>query len=248
MLSRWVGELANRPTKLFCSNLSTIGVKFSASSPALKSVYYRAVRKLLDCMVPNAQQAQILQEGGVCGLRLESTATINAELCSRFIPSVAEATYSQFAALQREDGLLPYKITAEGAVFKQIQLVHPGQNAWNHYALHRNQTAPSFLPQMYVALSRYDNWLSQYRNTRGTGCVEAFCAFDTGHDLSPRFWHVPDTPHLNDPALVNPDSPILPFLAPDLTASVYCSRKYLGQMARELGLQGDQWREKAEHR
>lgn len=244
-----VGELGKPSDEAILQQFIDSGVKFSASSPVLESVYYRAVRKLLDCIVPNAQQAPILQEGGVyLGCWLESTGTINAELCSRFIPSVAEATYSQFAALQREDGLVPYKITAEGAVFKQIQLVTPpARSAWNHYALHRNQTAPSFLPQMYEALSRYDNWLSQYRNTRGKGCVEAFCAFDTGHDLSPRFWHVPDTPHLNDPALVNPDSPILPFLAPDLTASVYCSRKYLGQMARELGLSDDQWREKAEH-
>lgn len=121
----------------------------------------------------------------------------------------------------------------------------PARSMWNYYALHRNRVDADFLPRAYEALSRYDDWLAKHRDTRGTGCVEAFCAFDTGHDLSPRFWHVPDTPHRDDPSLVNPDSPLAPFLAPDLTASVYCSRRYLALMARELGLPHEQWEDKA---
>jgi len=183
------------------------------------------------------------------GCWLESTGTINAELLSRFIPSVSEATYLSFADHQRDDRLFPYKITERGPVFRQIQLVTPlARSVWNHYCLHGRDE--SFLRKMYTAMTRYDQWLATYRNTRGTGCVEAFSTFDTGHDLSPRFWHVPDTPHLNDPAAYNPDSPILPFLAPDLTANVYCQRMYLARMAEELGNDSqpaDQviWRDKA---
>jgi hypothetical protein len=65
--------------------------------------------------------------------------------------------------------------------------------------------------------------------------VEAFGAYDTGHDLSPRFWHTPNTSFLEDARQCDPDSPVLPFVAPDLTASVACSRTYLAKMARELG-------------
>ena len=76
--------------------------------------------------------------------------------------------------------------------------------------------------------------------------MEAFSTFDTGHDLSPRFWHVPDTPYRNDAAAFHPDSPVLPFLAPDLTANIYCQRMYLARIAEELGESGADWRAKAE--
>lgn len=162
-VAQQVGVLGKPSDEAILQQFIESGVKFSASSPVLTKVYYRAVRKLLDCIVPNAQQAPILQEGGVyLGCWLESTGTINAELCSRFIPSVAEATYSQFAALQREDGLLPYKITAEGAVFKQIQLVTPpARSVWNHYSLHGDKTASTFYRRcMRRCLDMMTGWYS----------------------------------------------------------------------------------------
>lgn len=222
------------------------GVKFAASSEKLESVYYAALRRLLDCIVPTFGRGPILHEGGVyLGCWLESTGTINAELLSRFVPSVSRATYECFADLQREDGLMPYKITEKGQVFRQIQLVTPlARSVWNLYSL--NGRPKDFLRKMSAAMERYDRWLAEWRNTRGSGCVEAFCTFDTGHDLSPRFWHIPDTPHLGDPKQYDPASPLLPFLAPDLTANVYCQRLYLARMAEELGGSGDEWRRKAE--
>ncbi|MFC4809956.1 MGH1-like glycoside hydrolase domain-containing protein [Paenibacillus sp. GCM10023250] len=222
------------------------GIRFAASEGRLEDVYYRALRTLFDCIVPLAGEAPTLQEGGVyLGCWLESTGTINAELLSRFLPRVSEATYRSFAAHQREDGLLPYKITEQGPAFRQIQLVTPlARSVWNHYMLHGRDRA--FLARMYPAMARYDGWLAANRDTRGTGCVEAFGAYDTGHDLSPRFWHVPDAPHLGDASRCDPDSPVLPFLAPDLTANVYCQRLYLARMAEELGESGEAWRAKAQ--
>lgn len=214
------------------------GVRFAASGGRLETAYYTALEKLLTCIVPMNGSDPILQEGGIyLGCWLESTGTINAELLSRLIPSVSETTYLAFADQQREDGLLPYKLTENGPSFRQIQLVTPlARCVWNHYELHGRDL--SFLKTMYQAMSRYDDWIARYRNTRGTGCVEAFSTFDTGHDLSPRFWHVPDTPYRNDAAAFHPDSPVLPFLAPDLTANIYCQRMYLARMAEELGESG----------
>ncbi|MBU5347710.1 MGH1-like glycoside hydrolase domain-containing protein [Paenibacillus lautus] len=224
----------------------TTGVRFAASGGRLEATYYNALEKLLACIMPMNGTDPILQEGGIyLGCWLESTGTINAELLSRLIPSVSETTYLAFADQQREDGLLPYKLTEKGPSFRQIQLVTPlARCVWNHYELHGRGL--SFLKTMYQAMSRYDDWIARYRNTRGTGCVEAFSTFDTGHDLSPRFWHVPDTPYRNDAAAFHPDSPVLPFLAPDLTANIYCQRMYLARMAEELGESGADWRTKAE--
>lgn len=222
------------------------GVKFAASSDKLEGVYYEALRKLLDCVVPTGGEEPILHEGGIyLGCWLESTGTINAELLSRFMPSVSQSTYELFADYQREDGLMPYKLTEAGPSYRQIQLVTPlARSVWNHYQL--NGQDKTFLRKMYTAMQKYDEWLLTYRNTRGTNGVEAFCTFDTGHDLSPRFWHVPDTPHGNDARTCNPDSPILPFVATDLTANVYCQRLYLARIAEELEESGEPWREKAE--
>ncbi|MBD2870858.1 MGH1-like glycoside hydrolase domain-containing protein [Paenibacillus arenilitoris] len=222
------------------------GVRFAAGSGKLERVYYAAARTLLDCIAPTGGEERILQEGGIyLGCWLESTGTINAELLSRFMPRVSEATYRSFAAHQREDGLLPYKLTGNGPAYRQIQLVTPlARSVWHYYRLQRADKR--FLRTMYAAMAHYDEWLAAYRDTRGTGCVEAFGTFDTGHDLSPRFWHAPDTPHGGDAGQVNPDSPILPFLAPDLTANVYCQRLYLARIAEELGEPGEPWRAKAE--
>jgi hypothetical protein len=249
-----VGELKKTSDAAVLAEWKRSGVRFAASSERFEGVYDSALRKLLDCIVPTGDGSSngewskkpILYEGGIyLGCWLESTGTINAELLSRFIPSVSEASYECFADFQREDGQLPYKITEHGAAYRQIQMVTPlARSVWNHYLL--NGRNKEFLRKMYNAMSRFDEWLSSYRNTRGSGCVEAFCTFDTGHDLSPRFWHVPDTPHGDDARHYNPDSPILPFLAPDLTANVYCQRQYLQRMAEELGESGTDWSAKAE--
>ncbi|XID93049.1 hypothetical protein ACF3MZ_00470 [Paenibacillaceae bacterium WGS1546] len=242
---RQADRLKLESSRAVLTEFARSGVKFAASSGTLENAYYSAVYKLPDCVSREPDGSLALQEGGVYkGCWLESTGTINAEVLSRFVPSVSQATLEQFADLQREDGLLPYKIVEGRPVFRQIQLVSPpARSVWNHYLL--NGKERNFLGKMYAALSRYDEWLEKFRDTRGTGCVEAFCAFDTGHDLSPRFWHVADTPHRGDPARVDPDSPLVPFLAPDLTASVYCSRKYLARMAEELGVSAS-WDDRAE--
>ena len=223
-------------------------VFFTAQATKLSSVYEHAVASLLACIKPTATERPILHEGGIYyGCWLESTGTINNELLSRFLPEVAEETYLGFAIFQREDGMLPYKITMDGPSYRQIQLVTPlARCVWHHYQL--NETSEGFLSTMYDAMVKYDHWLMTYRNTRQTGCIEAFSAFDTGHDLSPRFWHVADTPHQNDATKYNPHSPILPFLAPDLTANVYCQRKYLASIAEELGKHEEAaaWKVKAE--
>jgi hypothetical protein len=53
---------------------------------------------------------------------------------------------------------------------------------------------------------------------------------------------------MDDPKQYDPHSPVLPLLAPDLTASVYCGREYLARMANELGLEDEAiaWKMKAD--
>ena len=222
------------------------GVAFASSDPALEAQYYRAVRELFSCIRPTGDFGAILNEGGVySGCWLESTGTISAETLSRFLPAVAERTFLGFARAQREDGLFPYKLTEAGPVFNQIQLVSPlARSVWTHHRI--NGRDVGFLTEMYASMARYDAWIAGNRDTRQTGAVEAFCCYDTGHDLSARFWHVPDTPHHNDPAASDPDNPLLPYIAPDLTANIACQRKYLGTIAEALGEAGNAWADLAQ--
>ncbi|WP_054705901.1 hypothetical protein [Bacillus sp. JCM 19041] len=216
-------------------------VHFVSTNRKLEKMATLAFSQLNDCLEENEDGRHVLLEGGIYrGTWLESTGTINAEIVSRFFPDVAEATFELFAKHQRNDGLMPYKWTTAGPAYRQIQLVSPlARSVWNHYLL--NGRNKDFLQRMYSAMSGYDKWLASNRDTRKTGCVEAFSTFDTGHDSSPRFWHAPDVPHREDASLCHPDSPILPFLAPDLTANVYCQRTYLSLVADELGVKENNW-------
>jgi hypothetical protein len=220
------------------------GVGFVCDGQALQRVYNRAARDLMACVAPAPSGSLMFIEGAMfIGCWLESTGTISAETLSRFRPDLAQTTMEQFAVFQRDDGLIPYKVTAQGPAYRQIQMVTPlARSVWRHHSLRPDS---AFLARMYAAMARNDAWLAKRRDTRGTGCVEAFCTFDTGHDESPRFWHVPDTCYGDDPARYDPDSPILPFLAPDLTANAYCQRKYLARIAREVGEDDAPWLAKA---
>jgi hypothetical protein len=220
------------------------GVRFAAVGGPLEQRWAQAVSELEQCVRPLLGGEPVLNEGGVYhGSWIESTGTINAELLSRFAPEVTRATHLLFAEHQRDDGMIPYKVTDAGPAFSQIQIVTPlARSVWNHYLLAGRDRA--YLQSMYTAMVRYDEWLASYRDTRGTGGVEAFCTFDTGHDLSPRFWFVADRGYRGDARQFDPASPTLPFVAPDLTANVACQRAYLALIAEELGDESQPWRDK----
>lgn len=230
------------------TGLRETGVGFAALGGGLEDRWHQALTELAAAIAPVGGDPILLEGGPYRGCWLESTATIGAEVLGRFAPGVTRATHLALAAAQRSDGLLPYKLTADGPAFTQIQTVTPlARSVWNHYLASGPAGARDreYLGLMHAAMARNDAWLAAHRDTRGTGGVEAFCTFDTGHDLSPRFWHVPDRCHHGDAARFDPEIPGLPFVAPDLTASVACQREYLALIAAELGLDPAPWRAKA---
>ncbi len=211
----------------------------------LEDAWRQAVAELELCIRPTAPGTEpILHEGGPYpGAWVESTASISTEVLGRFRPEVSRATHLALAAHQRDDGLLPYKVTSAGPGFAQIQMVTPlARSVWRHYERTRDR---EYLATMYAALSRHDAWLAEHRDTRGTGGVEAFCTYDAGHDRSPRFWGVPNQTPAGDPARYDAHAGGLPYLAPDLTANVACQRSYLARMAAELGDDPAVWEARA---
>ncbi len=159
---------------------------------------------------------------------------------------VAENTHSAFFALQRQDGQLPANIKANEVGWESIQMVVPiAATAWELSKINQQQR---FLEEAYQAAARWDNWLCRYRNTRGTGLVEAFCTYDTGQDRSPRWAGVANACPDNDAKKCPPDKSV-PRLCPDLSATTFGARVALSAMASALGKKADaqQWTDKAEH-
>ncbi|PRZ16759.1 MGH1-like glycoside hydrolase domain-containing protein [Nesterenkonia sandarakina] len=236
-------------TGVLAGQLGSSGVGFAALGGPLEDRWHQALTELEQCIRPLGDSMPVLNEGGVyAGSWIESTGTINTEVLSRLAPRTAKETFALFARHQRGDGLIPYKVTADGPGFSQIQIVTPlARSVWNHYELHRGteDADHGWLRLMYQAMVRYDAWLATNRDTRGTGCVEAFCTFDTGHDLSPRFWFAPERCLHGDAAQCDPEAALVPYLAPDLTANVACQRRYLAKIAGELGEDADSWEDKA---
>ncbi|HEY4357802.1 MAG TPA: alpha-L-rhamnosidase [Acidobacteriaceae bacterium] len=156
-----------------------------------------------------------------------------ADLPSPF--AVARANHMAFFALQREDGQLPASIKLSEAGFGQIQMVVPiAATAWELAQITRDS---ELLETAYTACSRWDAWLRRYRDTRGTGLVEGFCTYDTGHDNSPRWKGVSNRCPEADARKFAPNEGV-PRLCPDLSATVYGGRIALAAMAQALGKKG----------
>jgi len=105
----------------------------------------------------------------------------------------------------------------------------------------------AFLKEAYAACAQWDDWLVRYRNTRGTGLCEAFCEYDTGHDNSPRWAGLPHACPNSDARICAPVGG-LPYLAPDLSATLYGGRVALAKMATKLGRKDEaaKWSKRAE--
>ncbi|MGF6823103.1 hypothetical protein M2317_002014 [Microbacterium sp. ZKA21] len=226
--------------------IDAAGIRFAAVGGPLEERWHAALTELAACVAPGPDGRDVLREGGgYSGTWIESTGSISADVVRRWAPEIATRTLAAFAEHQREDGLLPYKITADGPAFSQIQIVTPfARVVWRHYLATGRDRA--FLRTMYDAMVRNDEWLARHRDTRGTGAVEAFCTYDTGHDLSPRFWFAPERAYRSDALHCDPDSATLPYIAPDLTANVACQRAYLARISEELGEEGEPWLAAAE--
>jgi len=161
----------------------------------------------------------------------------------KFRPDVARDSHLTFFELQRADGQLPANNKVTETSFGQIQMVVPiAATAWE---VARATNDSELLERAYVACGNWDMWLRRHRDTRGTGLIEGFCTYDTGHDNSPRWAGLPDQCPNKD-AKKHHDVATLPRLCPDLSATMVGARRAMAEMARALGRDGDRWEEQAE--
>jgi len=185
----------------------------------------------------------LIEGGNYPGVWLEC-APLEGLVYSTISQQLATSNHRIFFDFQREDGYLPCYVWRNKIGTGQIQMVVP--IAATAYELYERTRDRDFLSRAYTSCSRWDAWLVRYRNTRATGLCEAFCEYDTGHDNSPR-WRGKPKECPNADARICPRIEGLPYLAPDLSASLYGGRVALARMARELGNPAEEarWQERA---
>jgi hypothetical protein len=235
---RPTGAAHSRPawaTPSFQTDLSALQAKYNAAVEGLKKNQRPVFRHPSAVLIEGATYSGVwLESGPQEGL-----------LYAPFDPAIAVSNHRVFFDLQRGDGYLPCCVRFDRMESSQIQTVVP--IAATALEVAERLQDEDLLNQAYHACSAWDGWLMRYRNTRGTGLCEAFCGFDTGEDKSARFkglpWKCPE-----DDARLCPRAGKLPYLAPDLSATVYGGRLALASMARRLGKQteAEQWHAKAE--
>lgn len=224
-----------------------MGVTFQTNNRKLQSKYEAALAGLKRNTIRlYGYDEPVLIEGGhYQGIWLEC-GPMESAIYGLYAPEVALASHRIFFHHQRDDGYIPLRVTKTMANYSQVQTVVPiASTALEVYKLTGDEV---FLTEAYEASLRYDEWLVKYRNTRGTGLVEAFCEWDTGHDNSPRFKGVPRKCPDNDARLC-PEEGDVPYLAPDLSATLYGGRLSLAEMAELQGMpsEAEEWRVKAEN-
>lgn len=237
----------------------TRGAWAQAAGPDWRKTWDAALSTLADNvrLVPHFDRP-VLYEGSVyrgtwqeCGPH-ESLAY--AEL-AEFVPpaegkpsplEVAKNTHRVFFSQQRDDGQLPASVKVSRTDWAMVQMVVPiAATAWEVAQKSRDE---AFLAEAYGACSRWDAWLRRFRDTRGTGLVEAFCTWDTGQDNSPRWQGVSDGCPDGD-AKKWPSGQSVPRLCPDLSATAFGARVALSAMATALGKKTEarKWTDDAEH-
>jgi len=195
-------------------------------------------------VLPNYNKPVLIEGADYAGIWQEC-GPLEALVYRPFRADVARNSHATFFALQHEDGQLPACNKRSEIGYGQIQMVVPiAATAWE---LARITGDDELLYTAYQSCSRWDAWLLRYRNTRGTGLVEGFCTYDTGHDNSPRWAGMPNRCPEKD-ARICPPVAGLPRLCPDLSATVFGARVALAAMAKALGKDADaaRWTESAE--
>ena len=220
--------------------------EFHTANARWQAAYDRALAILAANVrvLPRYNKPVLIEGANYAGIWMEC-GPHEALVYRKFRPDVARNSHFTFFELQRPDGQFPANNKVSEAGFGQIQMVVPiAATAWE---LARDTGDDELLHTAYRACSAWDVWLMRYRNTRGTGLIEGFCTYDTGHDNSPRWAGIP-------PQCPNKDAKqhaaiaTLPRICPDLSATTYGGRVALAAMAKAIGKtsDADRWLESAD--
>lgn len=160
---------------------------------------------------------------------------------------IAENTINAFIDNQKENGLFPFAIMDNTELCPSA----PDTRSYSHvqevvsfpklgFMVYEMNGDKAFLKKLYESSKKWVAWYQKYRNTLGTGLVEMFVGFDTGHDNSPRLdgmnfkgrqW-LPT--RLASAEEVPESDEVAPIVAVDMSSNLYASLVALSKMAEKL--------------
>ena len=221
-------------------------IRFKCDSERFQDFFNRALQGLANnCRQIRPDTNTVLIEGGeYSGVWLEC-APLEGLIYAAISPEIAKNNHTIFYKYQRMDGQLPYTVKANRIGFSQIQQVVPlAETAYELGVITQDE---EFLHLTYQAWRKWDQWISCHRDKLKRNVCEAFCEYDTGHDKSFRFKGLPKFCP-DDEAAICPEDLRLPYVAPDLTATMFGGRIAMAKIATALGYEheSNEWLERAE--
>ena len=189
----------------------------------------RIIRK-----VPVLKRPVIPAGGGYDGIWQEHNQ--DAYFLAEMFPDAAWGSMEIFMRFQMRDGLMPYCVRFDPVKigFSQLQIVWPFARCALEIAKKTGRGGDD-LRAVYDSAAMFDRWLAANRDHTGTGLVEMFCEYDTGHDRSLRM--TSGGLERQCPGLYAgnmPEFSCMPLIAADLSATRYGALVALAEMAERL--------------
>lgn len=155
-----------------------------------------------------------------------------------------------FMENQRRSGRLPGMIKYQEPFLLQVSygwlqgFCFPVPAFKMYYLIGRDK---DYLRLLYQTLKDYDNYLWEYRDSNGDGCLESWCTWDTGEDNSNRFTKY----GVKDGGWGGEEPPagqgLLPYASMDVMSYSCQARAVLADISDILeNGEGDSWRAKAQ--
>ena len=187
------------------------------------------------CMPDNGKIPVLLAGAEYKGLWIEHNQ--DALFIAERFPETAWETVRLPMDFQLVNGLLPHAVRFDPLKinFGQLQTVFPVVRCALEVAKKTCRSEEDLL-KIYRCGKAYDDFLEKERNRSGSGLVEMYCSFDTGHDNSRRVMDGGLTGKCPGEYAGNmPDLPCMPILAADLSATRYGGLIALVELAEMLG-------------
>ncbi len=233
--------------------ITQTGVKFECSDKSIKQVF-DSCEALCKENTKQFGDRKVLQEGAKYnGVWLE-TQPMGGEMYAMRDMEVALNNQLIFMQNQRIDGRIPgmitYSLPYEGLSLHMdwMQGDFFTVAAMRMYYLIKKDK--NYLEKLYETLSRFDDYLWEYRDSDGDGCLESWCTWDTGNDNNTSFFArgVHAEKHGSHCGETAPtDKGGLPFESAEYMAYSYSHCVTLAEISKILG-NGEEsiWFEKAE--
>lgn len=166
-------------------SLPETGVKFCSEDKELQCIFDECERLCKNNIKEFGDYTCLIEGAKYNGVWLE-TQPMGGEMYAKRNLTVALNNILIFMRYQRRDGRYAGMITDEGvwrgitAHYDWMQgcfLPHAALKLYYHIGQDKD-----YLLLLYESLKDFDNYLWQYRDSDGNGCLESWCVWDTGED------------------------------------------------------------------